>query len=1045
MASDIDVRAIVDRINEDIVEVVSNYVDIKKNGSSYKGCCPFHKEKTASFMVSPAKGIFKCFGCGKGGDAIAFIQEQEQVGFREAVEIGTRKLGIPFEWKEQKNFDEKEHQHLEALRIACEQACRFFQESLEKSEEATNYLKMRGHDPNPEDPFRLGYAPSGNALLRWAKENAISEDILLEAGLIRKKEGENSLYDFFRERIMFPICSKNGKVVGFTGRTLRERKDTAKYLNTPDSPIFTKGHELFALNIAREAVRAENRVFLVEGNFDVRRLHSIGVTNAVAPCGTALTLEQARLIRKYTRNVTLVYDGDSAGRKAIVRNAETLIKEQCNVMVMELPEGEDPDTAFSTLADFEQTKERSNKDYILYKVEQNAGRCANPSFKNELIKDVSFLIAQYDEQALHEVYIDLVSKEVGPKKAWKDQVKMLVAEKAPVEKKNVVPKHVSADEYLEMGFYVENNCYFFANNKGEPVLRSNFALTPLFHIESVVNAKRLYEVANQYGQKRVIEIPQKDMVSRTAFMVHIESLGNFWWDGTDSDLSRLKRWLYEKTETCREITQLGWQKEGFFAWGNGIFDGEFMPVDSYGIVKHAKRSYYIPAFSSIFQNEDNLFQFERKFIHMEGNVTLKEYAKKFVDVFGDNAKIALCFYFSAVFRDIIVRRFGFFPILNMFGPKGAGKTACAESLVQFFGRLSKAPNVHNTSKPALGEHVASSCNALAHLDEYRNDIEMEKREFLKGLWDGVGRTKMNMEKDKKKETTSVDQAIILTGQQMATADIALFSRFVFLSFTQTEFTQQEKEAFQSLKETEKRGLTHITHLLLRLRALFADTYTTHLRKVGDRMRELLGREIVEDRIFNNWLIPVSAYITIADQLELPWDNDELIALAVKLMKRQNSEMKKNDDLGNFWKVVEYMATSNILFEDGDFKVLFTDKITRRYFEGTGWQKEEINLQKPQRVLFLTTSRVFSLYKSQCLREGDKPLPESTIEYYLRNSKAFLCETKKESFKKIDPKSGMQEVDDDGNKKRTSTTALVFDLEILGLNIGQVEPQKDLPF
>ena len=160
------------------------------------------------------------------------------------------------------------------------------------------------------------------------------------------------------------------------------------------------------------------------------------------------------------------------------------------------------------------------------------------------------------------------------------------------------------------------------------------------------------------------------------------------------------------------------------------------------------------------------------------------------------------------------RRFGVFPILNMFGPKGAGKTACGESLVRFFGKLGKAPNIHNTTKAALGDHVASSVNAICHIDEYRNDVEMEKREFLKGLWDGNGRMRKNMDKDKKNEMTSVDQAVILTGQQMATADIALFSRFVFLAFTQTEYNDQEREAFNALKETEKRGLTHITHQVI---------------------------------------------------------------------------------------------------------------------------------------------------------------------------------------------------------------------------------------
>jgi hypothetical protein len=403
-------------------------------------------------------------------------------------------------------------------------------------------------------------------------------------------------------------------------------------------------------------------------------------------------------------------------------------------------------------------------------------------------------------------------------------------------------------------------------------------------------------------------------------------------------------------------------------------------------------------------------------------------------VFGDNAEIALCFYFASVFRDIIIRRFGVFPILNMFGPKGAGKTACAESLVQFFGRLAKAPNVHNTSKPALADHVASSVNAICHIDEYRNDIEMEKREFLKGLWDGTGRTRMNMDKDKKKETTSVDQAVIITGQQMATADIALFSRFIFLSFTQTEYTDEERNHFISLKEVEKRGLTHITHQLLKLRPVFQDNYPGHVKRTSDRMREYLRQEAVEDRIFNNWLVPLSVYCTLSEHLELPWDTSELIKLGVRLMIRQNKETKKNDDLGNFWKIVQYMASSNVLFEQGDYKLIITTKATRRYFEAGQWKSEEFNFDKPTQLFYMTTTRVFSLYKSQCLREGDKPLPDSTIEYYLKNSPAFIFETKKESFQKIDPKTGVQETAEGGEKKRTSTTALVFHYERLNITI-----------
>jgi DNA primase catalytic core len=1039
-----DVRDAIDRINDDIVEIISHFVELKQKGRNHTGCCPFHDEKTPSFVVSEPKGMYKCFGCGKGGDAINFIQEHEGVEFKEAVTIGAKKLNLDFAWKEQKDFSDKEYQHKESLRIACAKAASFFSENLKTNAEAKRYYEQRGFKIDPEDPFQPGYAPSGNKLLSWAGENEINKQLLVEAGLVGYNEQQSQHYDFFRDRIIFPLCDKTGKVIGFTGRALHDGKGVAKYMNSPDSPVFVKGNELFALNIARRAIRAENRAYLVEGQFDVLRLHKLGVTNTIAPSGTAFTSGQAKLLKAHTKNVTLIYDGDNAGRKAIDRNAQILVKEQFNVMVILLPEEQDPDSFFDSYEKFEEYKDENQQDYILYKVESGIKRCQNPAYKSEFIKEVSTLITCYDDPSLHEVYMETVGAIIKPKKAWADAVKTIVADKAPVEKKVYIPKNVSADEFLERGFYAENNCYYFADSKGHPHQRSNCMLTPLFHIESTINAKRLYEVRNVNNVTKVIEIPQKDLVSLSAFQIRIESLGNFWWDGSQSDLNRLKRWLYEKTETCKEISQLGWQEDGFFAWGNGIYNDEFIPVDSYGIVKHGKKSYYIPAFSSIYKEERNLYQFERKFIHMEGNITLREYAKKMVSVFGDNAKVALSFYFASLFRDIIVSKSVKFPILNMFGPKGAGKTACADSLCRFFGLVPDPPNVHNTTKAALADHIASSVNAICHIDEYRNDIEMEKREFLKGIWDGSGRSRMNMDKDKKKETTPVQQSLILTGQQMATADIALFSRFVFLSFTQTEFSDEEYNAFKELKEIERRGITHITHQILRLRPIFRDNLTNGMRQTSERMKAAMNGAIVEDRIFNNWLVPLSAFYILSDHLELPWDIDDFFRTSVKLMLAQNSETKKNDDLGNFWKVVEYLISSNVLFEGGDYKLTTTNQFQRRFYEDGKWKREDIHWKEPKQLFYLTKNRVFSLYKTQCLREGDKPLPESTVEYYLKNSKAFICDQKKENFKKYDAKMGVQMMSKDGTPMRTSTSAMVFDMDKLPFAIEYSEEEAAMP-
>ena len=1152
-----DVREVIDRINEDIVEVISNYVDIKTIGNKYKGCCPFHNEKTPSFTITPNRGMYKCFGCGKGGDAVSFIQDHEGVPFKEALEIGAKKLNLDFTWiADKSNFNDEEYKHKEALRIVCQKAAEFFAEQL-KTPEALKYLTDRGFNPHsatwtepvklkaqvaelvkaetdplfndaaefvviaqkpsasylqrkmsignkraekimlqleaagivspveglkgrsliikdlaqlnllleapiPDHiavegaavagevhennvlPFMLGYAPSGNLFLKWAKKESISLNLLLEADLIKSKNGYE--YDTFQERIMFPISNKSGKIIGFTGRYIGN-DGYSKYSNTGDTPLYKKGSELFAINLARNEIRKEDKAYLVEGNFDVTRMHQIGVLNTIAPCGTALTIEQARLLKTYTNKVTLIYDGDSAGQKAMSKNAEILIREQFHVSVIILSEKEDPDTAFPTFADFE-TANNKQVDYIIWKTIGVAEKSQNPAYKADLIKEISFLITRYDEPSKHEVYLDEISKIIGPKKLWQDHFKQWLADKAPVEKKsvNTIPAHVSLDDYQNLGFYVSNNSMYFQDAKGKPEKRSNFTMTPLFHIESTVNAKRLYEVRNTHNVVRVIEIPQRDLVSISAFKVRIESLGNFLWTGSETDLNRLKAWLYEKTNSAKEVSQMGWNKDGIYVWGNGIYNGKFTETDSYGIAAHGGENYYIPSASRIYSGEENLFEFERKFIHVEGNITLKEYMKKFTKVFGDNGKIALSYYFASLFRDIIIRKFSKYPILNLFGPKGAGKNACAESLLHFFGRLPKIPNLHNTSKPALADHVATSSNALCVLDEYRNDLEMEKREFLKGLWDGTGRTRMNMDKDKKKETTSVDQGVIVCGQQMATADIALFSRFVVLSFTQTEFSKEEIKLYEELEEINKRGLTHITHQILKNRAYFKENYSKKVDQISLKLEELLKGHAVETRVFNNWLMIMAAYATLDDEIELPWDQTETMQLAVDLMLRQNGEMKKNDDLGHFWKIVSYMASSNLIYDEGDYKLRYAKEANYIKMETGKWQTQKIQWIEPKNLFYLTTSRVFNMYKSQCLREGDKPLPESTIEYYLRNSKAFLFETKKESFKKIDPRTGLQETEAlekigaygekivDTKKTRTSTTAFVFDYDLLNISI-----------
>lgn len=576
-------------------------------------------------------------------------------------------------------FDERNYKHKESLTVACSMVEHFFEEQLQLAE-AREFIQKRNISIPDDGSFSIGFAPNGNKFLAFARKKSLKIEVLEEIGAL--KSADKGLYDFFRNRLIFPISNVHGQTIAFAGRDLDEASKV-KYLNSPENSIFIKGNELYALNIARFNIAKEDRAYIVEGYLDVLRMHSIGICNSVATCGTALTNEQVHLLKRYTNKITFLYDGDNAGKKAIERNAEILIKNLFHVSVILLPENEDPDSLFITKEAFLQYNEQQT-DYIIYKTKLFAERSYDdPVYKSEAIKRISKLIACY-EKSKQEVYIDFVSEQIKPQKAWQDALKELSNNNSKGQsQKYPVPKHVSLSEFNRWGFYVENNCYVFRNKKGDEfVTHSNFVMFPLFHIESSINSKRLYEIKNRHNLVKIIELAQIDLVSISNFKLQIESLGNFLWTGGESELNKLKAWLYEKTKSCKEVIQLGWQREGFFCWGNGIFDCEqFIKADKYGIIQHNERYYYIPACSEIYDNDETLFEFERHFIHNEGNITLYEYANKYSTVFGHNGIVTLAFFFSCLFLDIISKLFDKFPILNMYGQKGSGKNTCAESIL----------------------------------------------------------------------------------------------------------------------------------------------------------------------------------------------------------------------------------------------------------------------------------------------------------------------------------------------------------------------------
>ncbi|HEM49082.1 MAG TPA: DNA primase, partial [Caldithrix sp.] len=408
-----------DKIDEirssiNIVNYINQYINLKKAGKNYKGLCPFHTEKTSSFVVSPEKQIFHCFGCGKGGNLFTFMMDYEKLSFMDAVSKAAEYAGIAIPRYEE---DKTKNDYFQNLYHINEIACTHYEKTLFKSQHKARlkYFLDRKISESTIKIFRLGYAPDTyESLLNQIKKSGVDLEEAAKLGLISRKEHGAGYIDKFRHRIIFPFFNISGKIVGFGGRKLREEQQP-KYLNSPESPIYKKGEILYGLNFAINAIREKEFVFLVEGYFDLLRLYESGYKNVVASSGTALTETQAKLIRRYTKDVYIVYDGDSAGIKAAIRNAYIIEKQGLNASIVAIPGEEDPDSfilskgekAFDKLIKERQVPVQFQIDQFFYDY-PTPGIEQKQSFSAELLDE----LVDFDDQIKIGIYIQQLSEKL---------------------------------------------------------------------------------------------------------------------------------------------------------------------------------------------------------------------------------------------------------------------------------------------------------------------------------------------------------------------------------------------------------------------------------------------------------------------------------------------------------------------------------------------------------------------------------------------------------------------------------------------------------
>ncbi len=416
MISQKTIGEIFDRM--DVLDVVQEFVSLKKRGVNYIGLCPFHNEKTPSFTVSPSKNIYKCFGCGKGGNGIDFVMEHEAFSYPEALRFVAKLYNIDIEETYQAPENAQEWNRRDALQIVNDFAEKYFEENLWETDAgksiALSYLKDRGFIKKTIQAFHLGYAPRDrDQFSKLAQQKSYKKEYLKELGLMTQHE-----QDFFFDRIIFPIHSLSGKPIAFAGRLLQNRTNSPKYLNSPESDIYQKRKVLFGLDLARKAIRSEGICFLVEGYTDVMMMHQNGIENVVATSGTALTSEQIRMIKRYCDTIHLIFDGDAAGVKATERAIDLILAEGMNVRILPLPEGQDPDEFVRAKGNggFKQYASEYTEDFLPFKMNKFGAKAndqdnmADPILRAEMIRDLLDTVSIIEDGIKRHLYVRQISK-----------------------------------------------------------------------------------------------------------------------------------------------------------------------------------------------------------------------------------------------------------------------------------------------------------------------------------------------------------------------------------------------------------------------------------------------------------------------------------------------------------------------------------------------------------------------------------------------------------------------------------------------------------
>ena len=822
---------------------------------------------------------------------------------------------------------------------------------------------------------------------------------------------------------MIPVRNRWGRIIAYTARYIGDNPKAPKYINSATSVVYFKGETIFGIDRASRQ-RDADYFIIVEGAPDVLRMQSVGYENTVAALGTAWTDGQFDQLKKFTSSLCFIPDSDVAegkpygpGFEAVMTNGIAAIRKGFHVTVRELPfakiandTGEEKygkNDADSFIRCREDYTSLAEKHFIIWLAQKRFFVASSLVEERKCVSEIADLLRYVKDQLVFDQCVEQLSKLHGKVKLWRDAVSQARGEARRKSNRSDSMNEMQREAELlrQFGLFVRENCYYsVGEDDDEPVRISNFVMEPLFHIEDENNGTRIFRMRNMYNVCRVVELKESELCSLSNFQQKVGSLGNYVWLAKIDRLNRVKEYLYSKTDTAERVRKLGWNAtEGFFAFGNGIFaGGSFRAVNELGIVRGDNgKAFYIPATSKIYIHNQEIFQFERLMVHENRNgVKLYDYVSRLTEVFGENANVAFCYLLATLFRDIIFSRTRHFPILNLFGEKGTGKTTLATSLQSFFLHGVDPPNLGVTSVPAMNDRVSQAVNTLVVLDEYKNDLDIRKIAYLKGLWGGGGQTKKNTGTDGMAAQTIVTTGVVLCGQDKPTQDMALYTRVIFLTFSKTSFSQAEKKHYEDLVALCNLGLTHLTLEILNHRELFEKNFPEIYSITKRELATKLENETIHDRIFGNWVIPLAAFRTLETVIDVPFTYTELFDTAIKGIRVQNELAQESSEIADFWNMLQGFQTSGKCIDRVHYRIRYMKSFRPLSV------REDIEFNEARPILYLNMAAIASLFNSRNMNATANRSNWSTILSYLKSHPSYLG-LKQDRFTILSP-SGLPE-------------------------------------